>query len=128
MSLGLEPRPSSLQQRTLTTTLQCIMPCSPTKVTDVSVEHKTTMLRVEQAEQDTSLPPAVTLVTCSACWTLQMEVICSSRTLVDFQGPTHYPGRQYSSNTMLLLHSVFFRGSFLTLKMKAGSSPETLVR
>jgi hypothetical protein len=64
--------------------------------TYVSEEHIASIFRVEEyAEQETSLkaklclPPALTLVSCSAYYsTLKMEAICSSEASVDFQRTT----------------------------------------
>jgi hypothetical protein len=61
------------------------------KSTDVSEEHIA----------DLCLPPAFTLVSCSAySSTLKMEVICSSKTLADFQWTTGY----YSPEDSILSH------------------------
>jgi hypothetical protein len=49
------------------------------KPSDVSEKHTASIF---------GLPPASTLVSCSAYSTLKMEAICSSETLVDFQRTT----------------------------------------
>jgi hypothetical protein len=44
------------------------------------------VLRVQGADRwQAGLPPALTLVSCSAHSTLKMEAICSSETLIEFQ-------------------------------------------
>jgi hypothetical protein len=72
-----------------------ITPCSPLKVNPRSEEH-----RLHLQGRKISLPPAFTLVSCSAySSTLKIEAICFSETSVDFQRTT----RQYIPKEMLVL-------------------------
>jgi hypothetical protein len=58
------------------------MPYSAVKSTDASEERIASIFRVE------CLPPAFTLVSCSAYSALKLEAICSSEMSVDFQRAT----------------------------------------